>query len=206
MIKPLFAEFFARLIPSVHIDSWGEPAPALLSQPWRSAGVPPPSQRERRQWEKMLLGKTTNKTAQRTCGGEALVLRFNPRQIWGLQTPRCLLGWGGFKVCEEVWMCLWKDSILLVLIKPFLSRIPPCSVLFLQLPGLEWELQPLSCPTGIFSLIPPLPQNPGGIRHVPGSLIRTPGCCRALLPLPFPPGASGTSQQISRSKKSRFFF
>lgn len=117
-----------------------------------------------------------------------------------------LLGWGGFKVCEEVWMCLWKDSILLVLIKPFLSRIPPCSVLFLQLPGLEWELQPLSCPTGIFSLIPPLPQNPGGIRHVPGSLIRTPGCCRALLPLPFPPGASGTSQQISRFKKSRFFF
>lgn len=98
MIKPLFAEFFAGLIPSVHIDSWGEPAPALLSQPWRSAGVPPPSQRGRRQWEKMLLGKITNKTAQRTCGGEALVLCFNPRQVWGLQTPRRhhLAGMGRF--------------------------------------------------------------------------------------------------------------
>lgn len=40
----------------------------------------------------------------------------------------------GSGVCEEVWMCLWEDFIFLVLVKPFLSRIPPCPVLFLQ-PG-----------------------------------------------------------------------
>lgn len=113
----------------------------------------------------MLLGKIITKMVQRMCGGEAPVLCFNPGEVGGLEAkphPRM----GIFGVCEEVWMCPWKDFLFLVLIKPFLSRILPCLVLFLQpgpVPaGLERELHPPSRPTGIFSLIPQLPQNPGG--------------------------------------------
>lgn len=76
------------------------------------------------------------------------------------------------------------------LVKPFLSRILPSSALFLQVPGVEWESQPPSCPTGIFSLIHSCH------RAQEGSdtfllLILTLGCCRAFLPLPFPLGAAG---------------
>lgn len=61
---------------------------------------------------------------------------------------------GGFGVCKEAWMCLWKDFILLMLIKPFLSRILPWL-------SAAPAARPCSCRSQIWNgnhILPPVPQ------------------------------------------------